>query len=371
MALPANMAHNVILTHPQTWNTGPLLSDSCGYIALSHAPSDPRIIIAFRGTYSIENALLDLSAYPQSYVPYTKEGDGDEDGDRKPRCANCTVHSGFMTSWENTRSVLLDHVSEARRQYPDYKLVLAGHSLGGAVATLAGLEMLLRGWGPQVTTFGEPRVGNDAFVRFLDETFNLTDSGRRLDEQDMMFRRVTHVDDPVPLLPLDEWGYKMHAGEIFISKSGLPPSASDVRICEGGEDPTCIAGSDEQEALHEQQEPIEFDSSRSKRGHPAAQVVLGSANSGGDQPLVGTTWNLIPARYRLWQLLFAHRDYFWRLGLFMPSGKPEQDSSMVDDDVSGIAEAPEGPEAPKAPKAPKLTKVPEAPKVPDAPETPI
>src|SRR4051794_1593422 len=53
-----------------TWNTGPLLSDSCGYIALSHPPSPPRIILAFRGTYSIANTIVDLSTIPQEYVPY-------------------------------------------------------------------------------------------------------------------------------------------------------------------------------------------------------------------------------------------------------------------------------------------------------------
>ena len=26
----------------------------------------------------------------------------------------------------------------------------------------------------------------------------------------------------------------------------------------------------------------------------------------------------IPSRYKLWQLLFAHRDYFWRLGVCLP-----------------------------------------------------
>jgi len=30
----------------------------------------------------------------------------------------------------------------------------------------------------------------------------------------------------------------------------------------------------------------------------------------------------IPARYKMWQLFFAHRDYFWRLGLCVPGGDP-------------------------------------------------
>ncbi len=50
------------------------MSDSCGYIALSHPPSPPRILIAFRGTYSITNTIIDLSTIPQEYTPYPDEG---------------------------------------------------------------------------------------------------------------------------------------------------------------------------------------------------------------------------------------------------------------------------------------------------------
>jgi hypothetical protein len=59
-----------------TWNTGPLLSDSCGYIALDHGKK--RVIVAFRGTYSVANTIVDLSTVPQAYVPYPDDGT-DED----------------------------------------------------------------------------------------------------------------------------------------------------------------------------------------------------------------------------------------------------------------------------------------------------
>src|SRR5258708_1639103 len=47
-----------------TFNTGPLMSDSCGYIVLDHGKKthgSGRIIVAFRGTYSIANTIVDLS----------------------------------------------------------------------------------------------------------------------------------------------------------------------------------------------------------------------------------------------------------------------------------------------------------------------
>lgn len=115
---------------------------------------------------------------------------------------------------------------------------------------------------------------NDRFDIFSTDTLE-----RKIESK---FHRVTHIGDPVPLLPLDEWGYKMHSEEIFIKKSALSPDVSDIQHCIGDADPACIVGSD--------------------------------ATSPG--------WG-IPSRFKLWQLFFAHRDYFWRLGLCVPGGDPK------------------------------------------------
>jgi len=164
-----------------TWNTGPFLSDSCGYVVLSHPPSPPRIIVAFRGTYSVANTIIDLSTVPQEYVPYPGDGDDDDDASeqnkglrkrainpQKAECTDCTVHAGFMTSWRHTREEILPHIKEAVKAYPEYQVTLVGHSLGGAVAALASLDFEARGWNPQVTTFGEPRIGNQGLMRYID-----------------------------------------------------------------------------------------------------------------------------------------------------------------------------------------------------------
>ncbi|PVI00258.1 alpha/beta-hydrolase [Periconia macrospinosa] len=299
------------------WNTGPLLSDSCGYIAVSHPPSPPRIILAFRGTYSIANTIVDLSTVPQEYVPYPGD-DGDDDdngapsdflapklgplygpstkklentmGDKPdppladpPKCTNCTVHTGFYTSWLNTRKAILPDLTAAIEKYPDYKLVLVGHSLGGAVAAIAGLDLQARGWDPHVTTFGEPRIGNKELAAYVNARFNISDNTSESSfSATNKFHRVTHANDPVPLLPLEEWGYTMHSEEIFISADSLPYSQDDIRHCEGDEDPTCIADSD---------------------------------------PSNPPGWG-IPSRFKFWELFFAHRDYFWRIGLCVPGGDP-------------------------------------------------
>ncbi|KAI0447380.1 Alpha/Beta hydrolase protein [Xylaria telfairii] len=307
-----------------TWNTGVLLSDSCGYVAIDHGPSsisressssphqkdqskknaNGAIIVAFRGTYSVTNTIIDLSTVPQKYVPYPPTDDGDGLPPRKPEhvCTNCTVHWGFLLSWQIARPTVLPELKRLHEQYPDYPIHVIGHSLGGAVGSLAALEMkVILGWEHIiVTTFGEPRVGNAGFTEYLDAVFDLQDEGN--DPEQWTYRRITHVDDPVPLLPLSEWGYKSHAGEFFISKPELSPKPSDIRPCAGDYDPNCIASSDGEDA-------------------DWVGKVIAQEHSDNAGTLSGEVWRL-PARFRLWELLFAHRDYFWRLGLCIPGGDP-------------------------------------------------
>ncbi|KAH8814395.1 Alpha/Beta hydrolase protein [Hyaloscypha sp. PMI_1271] len=340
-----------------TFNTGPLMSDSCGYIALDHSTrrlGRGRIIVAFRGTYSIANTIVDLSTVPQEYVPYPdnpdEEGDPgqgqpisspkedrgrrrkfwhlpgwlrrqsvEEEKREEVKCLNCTVHSGFWTSWQNTRPFILPHLKLLKEKYPKYRVDLVGHSLGGAVAALAGLEFNALGWEPFVTTFGEPRVGNSGLRNYIDRVFDLP--SEHSPSQGMAplhsgrYRRITHVDDPVPLLPLQEWGYRAHAGEVFISKGPLQPTIHDIRLCYGDEDVNCIAAAEVDESwFHSADDAMEIYSML--QADPAFEAK---------QELVGVQkrWGLpIPARYKIWQLFFAHRDYFWRLGLCVPGGDP-------------------------------------------------
>ena len=84
----------------------------------------------------------------------------------------------------------------------------------------------------------------------------------------LSYRRITHKNDPVPLLPFAKWGFHHHQTEYYIEKLDLPPSVEDVRMCEGNEDETCAAS--------------------------------GSVN--------------------MLQILWSHRDYFNRLGLCFPDG---------------------------------------------------
>ena len=249
---------------------------------------------------------------PQEYVPYpgTSHDEHEEDESNSlpypvsrsvnpawSRCDNCTVHAGFMTAWRHTRPWIIDHVQNLLIQYPDYRVTLVGHSLGGAVAALASLDFHSKGWNPQVTTFGEPMVGNHALMKYIDKTFYR----HRQSNTSVAYRRVTHINDPVPRLPLKEWGYRAHGEEIYISKPNLPPERDDLQLCEGDDDPQCLTGSG-----------AFADSLRSRPLSTADResfIRWTQENKGSLK---------IRARFRIWQLFFAHRDYFWRLGLCIP-----------------------------------------------------
>ena len=153
------------VTLAMTWSTGMFMKDSCGYVAVDEGgeylnedgSSKPgAIIVAFRGTYSIANTVVDLSTKPQEYVPYPSP-----EAQSRP-CTNCTVHSGLFAAWESAKDEVIAQVMELRRKHPKRPVQLVGHSLGGAVANLAALELKTAlGWdNVVVTTFGEPRVGN-------------------------------------------------------------------------------------------------------------------------------------------------------------------------------------------------------------------
>jgi triacylglycerol lipase len=99
------------------------------------------------------------------------------------------VHEGFIQTYRQVRETILDFFSKNGK---NKKLRVAGHSLGGALATLAvpdlkkNTKLKITG----VYTFGSPRVGDDAFVRAYNRAF-----GKRT-------FRLVNTSDIVPSLPL-------------------------------------------------------------------------------------------------------------------------------------------------------------------------
>ena len=83
------------------------------------------------------------------------------------------VHDGFQTTWIRTRDVILSGVQTAFKSCRGCSVLVAGHSLGAALALIDGVY--LRAQLPAsvpiaVRPIALPAVGNDDFVTWVDET---------------------------------------------------------------------------------------------------------------------------------------------------------------------------------------------------------
>ena len=94
------------------------------------------------------------------------------------------AHSGFVYQWRGVR----ERVTRALEGREDVPLVVCGHSLGGAVATVAALE-LSSAYRCVLITFGSPRV--------LDWRGKLA-----FDAADIQTYRVTNGADVVAMVPI-------------------------------------------------------------------------------------------------------------------------------------------------------------------------
>jgi lipase (class 3) len=79
-------------------------------------------VASFRGTENISN-FFDDTLFVLS--------------DASLLCSGCQAFYGFWGAWMEGRSAVMDAVKNAYASNPSYKIVLVGHSLEAAVATLA------------------------------------------------------------------------------------------------------------------------------------------------------------------------------------------------------------------------------------------
>ena len=100
---------------------------------------------------------------------------------------------------------LVNTVQSLLKQYPNARILTTGHSLGGALALIAAVELRRQFTAPvEVHSFGAPRIGNDHLAKHVNNKV-----------EDIY--RVVHNRDLVPHLPPDlpKFEYHHSAYEIF------------------------------------------------------------------------------------------------------------------------------------------------------------
>ncbi|MBE7386033.1 MAG: lipase family protein [Leptolyngbya sp. SIO1E4] len=122
-------------------------------VAMLYQAETPELYIVFRGSDKSIDWINNLQFRQQVYRY------GDE------TTTNVRFHRGFMAAYFSVRDRLQTEV----RKYPNATLTITGHSLGGAVATIAALDLQYNitqhtGQSIRLYTFGAPRVGNAALI---------------------------------------------------------------------------------------------------------------------------------------------------------------------------------------------------------------
>lgn len=121
-------------------------SDTQVFVALK----EKSLYVVFRGTSSKKDAQNDVSI---DKVPFINEGE--------------KVHIGFKSSWDAVKNIILKDITKMG-EYK--KIVVCGHSLGAAVATLCAynLSHVFTDATIECCTIGSPRVGNKIFKNNYD-----------------------------------------------------------------------------------------------------------------------------------------------------------------------------------------------------------
>jgi triacylglycerol lipase len=146
---------------------------------------DGRWAIVFPGTASLRDAWTDVKIRKERWTI---------NGGR--------VHRGFANAYRGVWDAI------SHRLPFNSRLIIAGHSLGGALATLAADTLN----GPHhvegVYTFGSPRVGNATFARNYNK-----------DLRNVSYRFV-NAGDPVPHLPWVFATYRHVDQIVYLDRSG-------------------------------------------------------------------------------------------------------------------------------------------------------
>ncbi|OXA44939.1 lipase [Folsomia candida] len=178
------------------------------------------IVVTFRGSVGIMNWILDFTL-----IPTSAESGG----------PGIRIHRGVFLSLMTIYNKVVTQVGVYLACYPGARVVVNGHSLGGAMSSLFIYLVTSLNQFPTanyaLVTFGQLRVGN---VHFTDYTNALP----------IMMSRVVARDDIIPHLPpvsafgvidlLIHTNYLHHGQEVWIN-------GSEINFCSQAvyEDPTC------------------------------------------------------------------------------------------------------------------------------------
>ena len=157
------------------------------------------LIIAFRGSQQLKDWFTDFNAFHLVY-PYSNAK------------SKIKVHKGFITAWKSVRVEVLDIVRHYLEKGKLNKVVVCGHSLGGALATLALVDIQYHY--EEYFSYGEGRktmVLLQGFVTGNPAVFNKAGAKSFTNRVPLLVRTFMRTD-VVPKLPPKWFGSRLNGG---------------------------------------------------------------------------------------------------------------------------------------------------------------
>ncbi|CAL2043935.1 unnamed protein product [Caenorhabditis brenneri] len=190
-------------------------NDTCsGFTGVSH--EDKAVLVVFRGTTSDEQLVVEgVETVFANHMPWISGGFVSE-----------YFGDAFLKLWS---AGIKDDFNSLLSKYPGYQVWVTGHSLGGALASLAASYIEFNKLVPTenllLVTFGQPRTGDLNYTQSVDSSVENA-------------YRVTHSHDPVPHVPgKGHHGYYHHKSEVYYNEK-----MTGWNICEEDEGQKCSNG---------------------------------------------------------------------------------------------------------------------------------
>jgi hypothetical protein len=193
-----------------------LFTDTHGFVARDDVKHE--IVVAWRGSVTPANFLTDLAGVPVDW-------DAAALGAAAP--AGVKMHWGFMNAWRSVIKSTMVELEKELTAFPAYDIVVTGHSLGGAMASLSALSIQLAYTKKQVRvyTYGAPRVGNVEWAAWANQTIPI----------ERAFR-VVHSADGVPTMaPRFAPFHFCHHGQEYWALSPHSPAMTKICVAPKGE----------------------------------------------------------------------------------------------------------------------------------------
>ncbi|KZT25361.1 alpha/beta-hydrolase [Neolentinus lepideus HHB14362 ss-1] len=182
-------------------------------IVVAHQGTDPENILSIANDAQFLLTDLNTTLFPQA-------GQGVQ------------VHDGFQKTFERTADGVLSGVQNALSSTGATKVLVTGHSLGAAIATMDAV-MLKMNLDPSIsltsTVFGLPRGGDQSWADLVNSNLGTS------------FTHITNQNDPVPTVPPEFLGYQHPQGEVHIVSANATGATQTV-ACPGTENDNCSDG---------------------------------------------------------------------------------------------------------------------------------